>query len=259
MNALLESAQSAGIKICKDSMDADAAVIWSVLWNGRMQLNQQVYNYYRNQDKPIIIVEIGSLHRGITWKIAINNVTSNGYYGHFDDLDWDRPNKLNIKLGTVNPNRPDIVIALQHTKSMQVETIPDMSKWLIDTIQLIKQNTDRPIRVRPHPRCKIIVPTDVVVEIPKQVVGTYDSFDIRYDCHAVVNYNSGPGIQAAIAGIRPVVDVSSLAHPVSVTVSDIEQPYTVDRELWITQICHTEYTIEEIKKGLWLTRLQINK
>jgi hypothetical protein len=71
----------------------------------------------------------------------------------------------------------------------------------------------------------------------------------------VVNYNSGPGIQAAIAGVRPVVDASSLAYPVAVSYEDLEQPYVVDRDLWLTQLCHTEYTVDEIKKGSWLSRI----
>jgi len=38
--------------------------------------------------------------------------------------------------------------------------------------------------------------------------------------------------------------------------ADIEKPYTLDREQWLTEICHTEYTVQEIKQGLWLRRLQ---
>jgi hypothetical protein len=87
------------------------------------------------------------------------------------------------------------------------------------------------------------------------VPNTYDSYDMHYNCHAVVNHNSGPGIQAAIAGVRPIVDETSLAAPVAVQYADIEKPYTVNRDLWLTQICHTEYTVPEIKAGLWLTRL----
>ena len=63
-------------------------------------------------------------------------------------------------------------------------------------------------------------------------------------------------IHAAIAGVRPVVDASSLAYPVGVEFADIERPYDVDRQLWLTQICHTEYTLDELKKGLWLERIK---
>ena len=253
LRALLAGAQRHGIRCMPDNRDSDAAIIWSVLWNGRMQLNQQVYEHYRQLGRPVIVVEVGALKRNVTWKISVNHTTAQGYYGHLENLDWDRPRRLGIALQHTQPVRPHIVIALQHTRSLQVA---DMSPdWLFTTIQILRNNTDRPIVVRPHPRCRAAVPFGVEVEHPRAVPGTYDSFDMRYDCHAVVNYNSGPGIQAAIAGVRPLVDFSSLAYPVSVGFPDIEQPYDRDRDLWLTQICHTEYTLEEIDQGLWLKRL----
>jgi hypothetical protein len=224
-----------------------------------MKANQQVYEHYRGQGKPVIIIEIGALYRGNTWKISVNNVTAQGYYGHLDNLDFDRPRKLGISLATQLTTKPNIVIALQHTKSLQVANIPDMTAWLTDTIKIVQNNTSRPITIRPHPRCQIpmpYLPAGVTVEQPRPVANTYDSFDMHFDCHAVINYNSGPGIQAAIAGVRPVVDNTSLAYPVSVGFADIEQPYTTDRSLWLTQVCHTEYTVEELRRGLWLKRIE---
>jgi hypothetical protein len=70
-------------------MDADVAVIWSCLWNGRMAPNKIVYEEYRRQGKPVIILEAGALKRNITWKIAVNNITTEGHYGHTENLDWD--------------------------------------------------------------------------------------------------------------------------------------------------------------------------
>jgi len=258
MNAVLDCLQAAGIQTQENSMTADAAVIWSVLWHGRMKPNQQVYNHYRSQGKPVIVIEIGVLYRGNTWKVAVNNVNAEGYYGHLDNLNWDRPKKLKISLANQQITKPEIIIALQHTQSQQVSHISDMGEWLKQTISILQNNTDRPIVVRPHPRCRTIMPVlspDIKIEQPRPLANTYDSFDMHYDCHAVVNYNSGPGIQAAIAGVRPVVDFSSLAYPVGVGYADIEQPYDKDRELWLTQICHTEYTVEELRAGTWLKRI----
>jgi hypothetical protein len=68
---------------------------------------------------------------------------------------------------------------------------------------------------------------------------------MHWDFDCVINYNSGPGIQATIAGVPVVVDKTSLAYGV------------VDREQWLIEICHTEYTIEEIKQGLWVKRTSI--
>jgi hypothetical protein len=258
MAAVLDCLQAAGHQTQENSWDSDAAVIWSVLWHGRMEPNQEVYRHYRAQNRPVIVVEVGSLYRGDTWKIAVNHVDATGYYGHLDNLDWDRARKLKISLATQPVTRPEIVIAAQHQHSLLAQPIAPVDQWVHTQIQLIRNNSDRPIVVRSHPRSSLNIsnlPTGVTLQRPNRVTGTYDSYDMHYDCHAVVNYNSGPGIQAAIAGVRPVVDTSSLAYPVAVGYADIEQPYVVDRDLWLTQICHTEYTVEEIQRGSWLNRI----
>lgn len=258
MGAVLDSLQARGIQTQENSMNSDAVVIWSVLWHGRMAANQQVYQHYRAQGKPVIIIEIGALYRGNTWKISVNNITSQGYYGHLTDLDWDRPAKLKISLATQLGSKPNIIIAAQHDRSLQVAGV-NMTDWVNTTINILRLNTDRPITIRPHPRCRLMLnnlPTGVSVESPKKLANTHDSYDMHFDCHAVVNYNSGPGIQAAIAGVRPLVESSSLAYPVGVGFADIEQSYTKDRELWLRQICHTEYIPQEIQQGLWLKRIE---
>ena len=255
--AVLDALQAAGIKTAANSWDCDAAIIWSVLWHGKMQPNQQVYDHYRKQNKPVIVIEVGALHRGITWKVAVNNVSAQGYYGHLENLDWDRPARLNISLTTPTQPSPEIIIAAQHNHSLQTAGI-DISEWVRDTVRILKNNTDRPIVVRPHPRSKLDptqLPPGITVSTPQKIANTYDSFDLNYNCHAIVNYNSGPGIQAAIAGVRPVVELTSLAYPVGVGFADIEQPYLKDRQAWLTQICHTEYTLDELRQGMWLNRI----
>ena len=257
MSAVLDCLQARGIQTQENSMTSDAAIIWSVLWAGRMSANQAIYEHYRSQGKPVVIIEIGALYRGNTWKIAVNNINAEGYYGHLDNLDMDRPARLKISLATQLNPKSNIIIALQHDRSLQVSGL-NIEDWLRNTLAILKNNTDRPITIRPHPRCRMPLhhlPANVSVETPNKLPNTYDSYDMHYDCHALVNYNSGPGIQAAIAGVRPVVDVTSLAHPVGIGFADIEKSYSQDRELWLAQICHTEYTLDELRKGSWISRI----
>ena len=258
MAAMLESLHGAGIRSEENSMTSDAVIIWSVLWSGRMAKNREIYQHYRNLGRPVIVIDIGSLRRGITWKVAVNNITALGHYGHTQDLDWDRPARLGVNLDTVHRSGSHIVIAAQNSASLQVQDLHSIESWISQQIDEIRKHTDRAIRVRPHPRSRLAVsqlPTNVTVEFPRPVPNTYDSFDMQFDCHAIVNYNSGPGIQAAVQGVRPMVHSSSLAHPVSVSIQDIERPYDINRDQWLVEICHTEYTVEEISQGLWLKRL----
>ena len=263
LGAMLDSLRRAGISTQENSWDADAVIIWSVLWSGRMAANQAVWSRYKEQGKPVIVVDVGALYRGETWKIALNSITADGFYGHQENLDWNRPKKLGISLAINVSRNPRIVIAAQHARSLQTVGLSSMEGWVIQQVEQLRTVTDRPIVVRPHPRSSldwaglVHLPLDVVIEQPVRIDNTYDSYNLAFDCHALVNHNSGPGIQAALAGTRPIVDTTSLARPVSVRLDQIELPYTVDRDQWLTEICHTEYTLEEIKKGLWLHRLHL--
>jgi hypothetical protein len=263
MTAVIASLRRAGHVCVENSLDADAAVIWSVLWSGRMAANQAVWSHYRSQGRPVIVIDIGALYRGETWKIAVNNITADGYYGHLERLDPDRPRKLGISLAINLSRNPRIVVAAQHARSLQVADLTSTEAWLTDRVQQLQQVTDRPIVIRPHPRSRLRVdriqdlPKNVIIEHPQKLLNTYDSYNLAFDCHAIVNYNSGPGIQAALAGTRPIVDRTSLAYPVGIDINDIELPYTVDRDQWLVEICHTEYTLKEIEQGQWITRLQL--
>jgi hypothetical protein len=262
VKALLTSLNKHGHQPVENNWDADAVIIWSVLWSGRMAANQAVWSHYRSLGRPVIVIDIGALYRGETWKIALNSITANGYYGHTENLDWDRPRKLGISLALNFSRNPRIVIATQHARSLQTVGLTSMEGWAVQQVEQLRKVTDRPIVVRPHPRSPlnwaglVHLPKDVVIEQPARMINTYDSYNLAFECHAMVNHNSGPGIQAALAGTRPIVDRTSLAYPVSIKLEDIEQPYTVDRDQWLVEICHTEYTVDEISHGVWLQRLE---
>ena len=257
MQAMLDSLRSSGHTIEQNAMDADTAIIWSALWYGRMAPNKAVYESYRAQNKPVIIVDVGALYRGETWKIALNHINRLGYYGHTENLDMDRPRKLGISLAINLSRNPAILIAAQHKFSLQLAN-QYHEGWIMDQIEEIRRVSDRPIVIRPHPRSPLQLEKlneTITVEKPQKLDNTYDSFNMHFDYHAVVNYCSGPGIQAAISGTRPVVGTYSLALPVSVAIENLDKPYNTDRDQWLVEICHTEYTVQEIKEGLWLKRL----
>ena len=257
LTAFLEGMRKHGYTPVENSMDADVAVIWSVLWDGRMAKNEPVYRHYCKQFKSVIILEVGALNRGRLWKVCVDHTTADGYYGHTENLNWDRPRQLGLELKTPVHPKDHIVIAAQHTRSLQVENI-NYTHWISRQIAHLRQYTDREIVLRPHPRCKMdmnLVWPNVTIQHPQPVANTYDSFDFDLDAYCIVNFNSGPGIQGAINGTRIIVDETSLAHPMSITSRDIEAPNFKNRDEWFTQICHTEYTVEEIQQGIPYTRI----
>jgi hypothetical protein len=228
-------------------------VIWSVLWHGRMAHNEKIY---RTQ-QPVMIIEVGNLHRGKTWRVSLNHINSLGKFGNHENLDPDRPKKLGAALAPIKENRrPEIMIATQHQRSLQWQGHPAMADWAHSTVEKIRQYSDRKIVVRPHPRSPISLNIPgVEVGMPRQIAGTYDDFDIDYNCHCVINHNSGPAVQAAIHGTPIICDTSSLAGEISGKFEDIENIKLPDREDWFLRLCHTEWTVNEIAQGIPMQRL----
>ena len=250
--SFLEGCKANNLNPIEESMDADMAVIWSVLWYGRLRYNQQIYQHYRQQNKPVFIIEVGSLSRGNLWKISINHITTNGIYPYPNILDLERPTKLGLTLQTNNNKRDDaILIATQHRYSLQWENLPDPDQWVNDLIKTIRLYSSRDIIVRPHPRSPINVSMPGVhMQIPHKIENTYDRYDINYNYHCVINYSSGPSIQSAIAGTPIVTSSDSLAYPVSFPIEQINDPYLLDRQKWFIKLSHTEWTVDEIKQGI---------
>ena len=239
----------------------DVAVIWSVLWNGRMAPNRAVYEDCKRNKKPIIIIEVGNLFRNTTWRICLNHIHGLGEFANDTDLDKSRPEKLGINVNPTNLDRKkEILIATQHNKSLQWEGMPTMADWTLNIIDKIRKHTDMAISIRPHPRSPM--PgiehefKNVHRQTPKKLTGTYDDFDIDYNYHCVINHNSGPTIHAALAGTPVICHESSLAFPVSDTIENILSPTLPDRNDWIVRLSHTEWTVKEIGLGIPLKRLE---
>jgi hypothetical protein len=236
---------------------ADVAVIWSMLWAGRMKPNQDIWNFYLSTNRPVIVAEVGMLRRGLTWKLGINGTGLTADYG--TESISNRASQLGIQTKPWTESGYNIVVACQRSDSEQWAGQPPTIAWLTETARKIRQHSDKPIVIRPHPRQRIANIPGCVIESPQPIPGTYDSFN--YDqclktTWAVVNHNSGPGTQAILNGVPAFVGSTSLAAPVAnLDLSQIENPLRPDRTQWIEQLAHTEWTIPEIESGLPLQRL----
>jgi hypothetical protein len=239
---------------------ADVAVIWSMLWAGRMKPNQDIWNLYRSTGRPVVVVEVGMLRRGFTWKLGINGTGIDAYYGA--EPIPNRASKLGISFSPWTDSGYNIVVACQRSDSEQWAGQPPTVAWLTETARKIRQYSDKPIVIRPHPRQRISNIPGCVIESPRPIPGTYDSFDYNQclkTTWAVINHNSGPGSQAIINGVPAFVGASSLAAPVAnLDLTQIENPLRPDRTQWIEQLAHTEWTTAEIESGVPLQRLLLS-
>ena len=254
--AFREGCKRNRIRVTEHDSAADVAVIWSQLWTGRMAPNRAVWQEFTAAGKPVIVMEVGQLMRGVTWKLGINGVNARAQWG--EGSQENRAKLLSVRLQPWHQG-DHILIAMQRTDSEQWAGLPSAEQWLRQTVDRIRAHTDRPIVVRPHPRQRLAPISGVQIQQPQALRGTYDEFDFRSNigrAWAVVNENSGPGSQAIIDGVPAFVGADSMAVPVANTdFALIEKPRMPDRSAWLEQLCHTEWTVSEIRSGLPLGRL----
>lgn len=256
--AFAKSCIDAGHTVVYNDNNADVNVIWSVLWYGRMASNQQIWQ----QDKPTIVLEVGGIQRGTTWKVGLNGINRDAYFSDMDNSP-DRAMALGLSLKPWRTQGEYILICGQHDKSHQWHGMPRMSQWVMDTIEAVQKHTDRPIYFRPHPRCRLEAIEsqykNVYRQEPRHLPGTYDDFNMSFrNAWATISYSSNPGIHSIIEGIPAFVSPHSLAYDVANDIDffhDIEDPLMPDRTQWLNDYAWTEYTVEEIAAGLPLKRL----
>lgn len=262
-DAFRTGAEKLGYTVVENDKTADIYVIWSILWSGRMAANQELYRYATTVMKPIIILEVGGLKRGELWRIGLNHVNRLGTFNNDTNLENGRSKKLGIFLKPWRQSGNHILICGQHTQSEQWRNraIPEL--WVENLVKQIRAVSNREILLRPHPRdfrwVKNIKNIDIKIQLPQKIESTYDSYNHDDDfknAWCVINPTSNTGIQAAIEGIPVFCDKDSLAFDVgNYGVANIENPKMPDRTEWLEKVCHTEWTVEEIRQGIPLARI----
>ena len=261
-DAFAHSLVAAGHDVVWNDPVSDVDVIWSVLFNGRMAANKNIWDRNVAQSKPVVVLEVGGIKRGTTWKVGLNGINRSAYFGPDNNND-DRHRLLGLSLKPWRTSGEFILIAGQHEKSLQWQGMPRMSNWIVETITTIRNHTKRPIIFRPHPRCPL--PhiekefKNVIRQDPQHVTNTYDDFDMGFkNVWATISYSSNPGIHSIIQGVPAFVSTHSLAYDAGNDIDflhNIEQPVMPDRTQWLNDYAHTEYTIEEISQGIPLNCL----
>ena len=259
----------AGETVVENDMDADVAIIWSVLFQGNMSGNYKVWERFKSAGKPVIVLEVGAIKRNSTWRCGINGITGDAYHGPKNNPN-DRFKQFGLTLQPWSEQKGHIVICGQHDDSAQWQTHNDTSvaKWIYNTVESWRAyDTASTFIIRPHPRNKFswteLGPPDRLgwstIQYPNKVQNTYDDFDfekVLEDAKLVINYNSNPAIEAVLAGVPVMTHESSRCWPVANKIEYMEKYATPERQQWANDLCYTEWTEQEILTGLPFKRIR---
>ena len=263
--AFLDSVKNAGDTVLENTDDGncDIAVIWSVLWQGRMAKYRNIWQTYRDKNKPVVVLEVGGIKRNETWKIGINGINREADFAN-QNVDGERWKKFNIKLEPWKQTGDKIVICGQHSNSHQWRNNPPMTTWFDQQITEIRRHTEKPIVIRPHPRNSVGLNTskykNVKIVTPQRDRSTYDDTDLAdrlKSAWAVVSHSSNPAMTAVFSGIPVYVSEASLSYEVgNMSYENINNPNMPDRQEWANKLAYTEWWTDEIAQGLPWARIK---
>lgn len=252
-------AMFAGIKLVGDAVEVVPEISYNrvrydvAVFYGYKSKLPQVMADYRAAGRQAVYVDLGYWGRRVGGKragyhkIAINARHPTAYFQQRKHID-DRARALNVAAlpWQDNGRRGHIIVAGMSKKSSIAEDVPFQS-WETKAIRDIARFTDRRIVYRPKPSCKF----------SKPIAGAEFSTDEQtfeqalVGAHAVVTHHSNVAVEAIAAGV-PAFCWHGVAKPMSLQdLSKIEDPWRPDgREQWISDICYTQFTVEEMTRGV---------
>lgn len=177
-----------------------------------------------------------------------------------DPVRWQKISRDHgIHLKDYRTNGNHILLLLQRNGGWSMGNF-DVQSWALDTIQQIRQYSDRPIVIRAHPGDKgaltYLDPSTGKCRIPwgptLSLSTNVNLIDDLKNCWAAVNHNSSPVVGAVIEGIPIFVTDSAKSQCreiANTSFSLIEHPGLPDRQHWVERLSMFHWKFEELRSG----------
>ena len=169
-----------------------------------------------------------------------------------DPMRWEKIFKeKNIKLKPWRSTGDHILICTQRNGGWSMKGL-DVPTWLEQTVNKIRQYTDRRIVVRGHPGDRY---HKQYIDRNKYTLSSSPLITQDFqNCHAVITYNSSPAVAAAIEGIPvyvtdPETKTSQASAVANTDLSTIEKPMLFAREEWLQKLAMCHWNSNEIGGG----------
>jgi len=253
-----------------NTIDCDVALIQGFVHDDgktlpHLQLRRDAINLQKQKGKRSLIVD-SNLFLYVNKKNPLHYLrysfdgvfptTANYFWDDPDPSRWQQISRdQNISLKDWRTKGNYILICTQRPGGWSMKGL-EVNQWLNQTIAEIRKYSDRPIVVRSLPGAK--GSRESVVTNNKSSLYTV-SFNklITQDfinAHAVITYNSSPGVAAAIEGIPVFVTdpnprISQAYEVSNHSLSLLENPQMPDRQGWIERISMSHWNNEDVLTG----------
>jgi hypothetical protein len=171
-----------------------------------------------------------------------------------DPTRWKKiSNRIGLHLQPYRTTGNHVLICLQRNGGWSMKGLNSLL-WLEQTIEKIKQYTDRPIVVRAHPGDKKTRGFLKLNHKNVQLSTNERLIDDLKNCWATVVHNSSPSVASAIMGVPAFLTDPTPQHSQSFAVantdlSKIENPIMLDRQNWVEKISMCHWNFDELRSG----------
>lgn len=254
-----------GVDICDDFshpimedriIDSDVAVI---LWSPKIVPNApetnfrcEVFEYYRQRNKPVVIIEQPIIRHQkykkfagfYQYRVGLNDVTRLGNFAN-KNKPGDRWNNLVLSLQDWRKAGTDYVVCGQYPFDYSLGGI-DLNLWAENAISVLQKNTTCPVKFKPHPlQIKMNLPLpNVDVEILNEI-----NWDVT---RATVTYSSGMSIDSLMHGV-PCITTSERNFAWDYSSHDLKNPHQLNycnRQQLFHDLSYAQWSINEFEQGL---------
>lgn len=266
LNAFAEGAQKQGAKVLIQTdykvLDCRLAVILG--WVGtkiagpHIELRRNVIATQKAMNRHVMPID-SSCFKFADLDSMFLRYSLNGVFYNKDNYanqnssnqKWDRIRQiLGLQLKPWRNDGKHILICLQRDGGWSLKGT-DLNSWTNETVHKIRQFSNRPIIIRPHPKTKVNLKH--LTSLPN-VIQSHESSTLTQDLDnawASVFYNSSSSVAAALSGI-PIFANDDDCVTWSIAnnnLANIENPLLPDREQWLYNLAAAHWTDRESQSG----------
>ena len=176
------------------------------------------------------------------WKYWHRIVKNNLQHDELINRPGDRFAAFKRKFEPWKKDGRKILIAAPDEKPMKFYD-KDLEDWLTETVNTIKEHTDRPVEIRRRNKLRLDrMTSDTLADA------------LNNDVFALVTFNSNAAVESVFQGIPVfVLAPASAASPVGLRdLSKIETPYYPDKDklqAWGNHLAYGQFHVSELKSG----------
>jgi hypothetical protein len=229
-----------------------------IVFAGMIRGEGLIYKYCQASGRSFIYVDHAYFNRGYDsgsteseWMRVTQNLFSWSKFQPETPDRWKQHFDSQHKLAPWNTHEGKNILVLPPSEATKY-LFPESVEWTESTVKELKKYVNAPVRIREKPYQPVIDP------VTNQVINRL-SFDHNtkiddelMNAKYVVAFNSAVPVQATLLGIPCIASPISAAYPISLTMDRIKYPPEPNRQEWLNQLVHHQFTTAEMKSGdIW--------